>query len=120
MCSGVDGGGPLLGTAGGFVADVNPRTTTSALDSDTDNDGFSDGQEDTNHNGAIDGAESDPNNAASTPQAVQKVPFIPGWGLVLLACVLTVMMARRQRGLGKSFGGHKMIVSVSHNSGTVG
>ena len=93
-----DGGGPLLGTAGGFVADVNPRTTTSALDSDTDNDGFSDGQEDTNHNGAIDGAESDPNNAASTPQAVQKVPFIPGWALVLLACVLTVMMARRQRG----------------------
>ena len=71
---------------------------TNPLDADSDDDGLTDGAEDASHNGAIDGAESGPNNAAFTPQAVQKVSFIPGLALVLLACVLTVVMARRQRG----------------------
>jgi hypothetical protein len=91
-----DGAGPLLGTNGGvFVPDANPLTTTAATDADTDNDGFSDGQEDTNRNGALDPGESDPNSTASTPATAQTVPFAPWWALILFACLM--LFATRQR-----------------------
>lgn len=59
------------------------ETNTSDVD---DDDGFSDGQEDTHHNGAIDAGESDPNNAAFTPTAAHKVPFVPWWARLLFVC----------------------------------
>ena len=49
-------------------------TTTDPLDPDSDEDGFSDGQEDKNHNGQIDPGESNPNDALSKP--VRAMPHI--------------------------------------------
>jgi subtilase family protein/Leucine Rich Repeat (LRR) protein/dockerin type I repeat protein len=58
-----DGDGPLLGTDTSiFIPDADPTTTTDPLNSDTDGDGLSDGQEDTNHNGMFDPGELDPNH----------------------------------------------------------
>ena len=53
------------GTAGSFVGDADSgTTTTSAILSDTDTGGTSDGDEDANGNGIVDGDETDPNNSA--------------------------------------------------------
>ena len=61
-----DGGGLLLGTNTNiFIPDADPTTTTDPRDSDTDNDGLSDGEEDANHNGRIDTGETDPNDPLS-------------------------------------------------------
>nr|WP_319396241.1 hypothetical protein [uncultured Desulfobacter sp.] len=49
--------------AAGFIADMDPTSTTNPLNWDTDGDGLSDGQEDTNANGRVDDGESDPNDA---------------------------------------------------------
>ena len=43
-----------------FVADVDPTTTTSVNDADTDDDGLLDGVEDSNGDGAVDALESNP------------------------------------------------------------
>jgi len=51
-------------TAGNFVADADPTTTTDPTLADTDTGGVRDGLEDANHNGAIDAGETDPNNPA--------------------------------------------------------
>jgi len=49
-------------TAGNFIADEDPSTTTDPLDPDTDDDGVPDGDEDANQNGMVDPGESDPND----------------------------------------------------------
>ncbi|MCU0467176.1 MAG: hypothetical protein MUF58_01125 [Arcicella sp.] len=50
-----DGAGPILGTnTTTFIPDADSTTTTDPLDSDSDNDGLSDGTEDTNKNGKQD------------------------------------------------------------------
>lgn len=54
-----------LGTdesAGFYIADADPTTTTDPLVADTDMDTFPDGTEDANGNGRIDEGESDPND----------------------------------------------------------
>ena len=51
-------------SAGNFVPDADPTTTTDPLDPDTDRGGVPDGVEDTNKNGRIDPGERDPNNPA--------------------------------------------------------
>jgi len=58
-----------------FQPDLDPTTTTDALDDDTDEDGSPDGDEDKNHNGRVDKGETDP--------AVPKVKTMP-WILLLL------------------------------------
>nr|WP_321401318.1 carboxypeptidase regulatory-like domain-containing protein [uncultured Desulfobacter sp.] len=55
----------LPADADGFIADMDPTSTTNPLNWDTDGDGLSDGQEDTNANGRVDEGESDPGDAAS-------------------------------------------------------
>jgi Cys-rich repeat protein len=50
-------------SAGNFIPDANPESTTDPLNPDTDAGGVSDGDEDTNLNGAIDEGERDPNKA---------------------------------------------------------
>ena len=45
-----------------FQPDLDPSTTTDPLDSDSDDDGWLDGEEDANHNGRVDGGERDPNH----------------------------------------------------------
>jgi hypothetical protein len=47
-------------TAGHFVPDADPTTTTDPLDPDTDGGGTPDGYEDIDHDGAIDEGECDP------------------------------------------------------------
>ncbi len=56
--------------AGLFVPDADPTTTTSPVDSDTDDGTVLDGAEDTNHNGRIDVGERDPNNPADDVPAL--------------------------------------------------
>jgi outer membrane protein OmpA-like peptidoglycan-associated protein len=51
-------------TAGNFVPDADPSTTTFQLVPDTDDGGVPDGTEDTNRNGRIDEGELDPNDPA--------------------------------------------------------
>ena len=51
------------GTAASFVPDSEQASKTDPLDIDSDNDGFSDGQEDANGNGAVDADETDPVDA---------------------------------------------------------
>ena len=43
-----------------FQPDLDPKTTTNPLKSDTDGDGISDGEEDLNHNGKFDSGETEP------------------------------------------------------------
>ena len=45
---------------GYFIVDEDPLTTTSHINSDSDNDGLDDGIEDKNYNGAVDFAETNP------------------------------------------------------------
>ena len=65
--------GDILGTdatAGLFTPDADMgRTTTNPLNTDTDGDGFSDGEEDTNANGRVDEGETDPNDPEDPGQA---------------------------------------------------
>ncbi|WP_319574437.1 fibronectin type III domain-containing protein [uncultured Desulfobacter sp.] len=51
-------------SAGHFIADADPTTTSDPTDADTDDDGIIDGNEDKNYNGLIESAlgETDPNN----------------------------------------------------------
>ncbi len=59
-----------------FAADVDPNSTTSHTEPDTDGDGADDGAEDPNHNGQLDIGELDPNdplNLASSPDEVAEV-----------------------------------------------
>ena len=51
-------------SAGNFVPDADPGTTTNPLLEDTDGGGIHDGGEDSNHDGALDLGERDPNNPA--------------------------------------------------------
>jgi hypothetical protein len=51
-------------SAGGFVPDADPSTTTSMVNPDTDRGGIADGVEDFNLNGAIDDGELNPNAGA--------------------------------------------------------
>ena len=60
-----------------FKPYLDPTTTTSPLDDDSDNDGLLDGEEDANHNGRVDSSEDNPNR--SNRQAV------PGISLLLLS-----------------------------------
>jgi outer membrane protein OmpA-like peptidoglycan-associated protein len=48
-------------TAGTFVPDADPTTTTNPLDADTDDGGIDDGDEDKNGNGKVDTGETNPN-----------------------------------------------------------
>jgi uncharacterized repeat protein (TIGR01451 family)/MYXO-CTERM domain-containing protein len=58
-----DGGGPLEGTdLGVFIPDADDNTTTDPTDMYSDEDGWTDGQEDVNFNGQVDQDETDPNN----------------------------------------------------------
>jgi len=54
-------------SAGFFVADTDPSTTTDPTDADSDEDGILDGNEDKNHDGLVDpsGGETDPGNPDS-------------------------------------------------------
>lgn len=52
-------------SAGFFIADTDPATTTDPLSADTDNDGIIDGNEDQNINGLVDSSETDPNDPDS-------------------------------------------------------
>ena len=72
-----DGDGPLLGTdITLFQPDLDPLSVTDSLDTDTDGDDFSDGEEDANHNGRIDVGEMNPN--AVNPRIISiEPPF--GW-----------------------------------------
>jgi len=45
-----------------FVADEDPSTHTDPLDSDSDDDDLTDGQEDADHDGKRDETETDPND----------------------------------------------------------
>jgi uncharacterized protein (TIGR03382 family) len=51
-------------SAGFFIADADPATTTSMLDADSDNGGVTDGLEDANIDGRVDEREIDPNDGA--------------------------------------------------------
>jgi len=51
-------------SAGNYIPDANPATTTNPLDPDTDDGGIKDGSEDTNKNGRVDAPERNPNNPA--------------------------------------------------------
>jgi len=63
-----DGDGPLLGTnTDVFVPDADPFTGTDPTDDDTDDDGFTDGQEDTNYNGRLDAEETNPSDPSYRP-----------------------------------------------------
>jgi hypothetical protein len=91
-----DGNGPLLGTNPQlFVADADPTRTTSALDADTDADGFADGNEDLNRNGRVDDGESDPSDANSVPAVSAKVPVFPA-PVLALALVTFALLGLRQ------------------------
>ena len=50
-----------------FRPDLDPGTTTLALDADSDGDGWADGEEDTNGNGLLDEGETDANDDTSPP-----------------------------------------------------
>jgi subtilisin family serine protease len=58
-----------------FQPDLDPTTTTDPLSSDSDNDAYSDGDEDKNHNGRVDQGETNPADDASKPMGT--LPFIP-------------------------------------------
>lgn len=60
-------------TAGNFVPDLDPNTSTNPNLADTDMDTFDDGVEDANGNGRIDDGESDPNDPADPG-----IPCTPG------------------------------------------
>ena len=91
-----DGNGPLLGTnLQNFVADADPTRTTSALDPDSDADGYADGNEDVNRNGRVDGGESDPSDANSVPAVSAKVPSFPA-PVLTLALVVFALLGLRQ------------------------
>jgi outer membrane protein OmpA-like peptidoglycan-associated protein len=58
---------PPTGTdvsAGHFVPDADPQTTTSPVDADSDDGGVRDGSEDRDHDGQMDSGETNPNNPA--------------------------------------------------------
>lgn len=61
-------------SAGHYVTDQDPLTTTGPLLADTDGGGAPDGAEDRNVNGAVDVGESDPENAADDPVCASSVP----------------------------------------------
>ena len=64
-----DGSGPLLGTDDSiFIIDADPFTRTSPNLSDTDGDGFTDGEEDKNYNGALETGETDPKDLLDFPE----------------------------------------------------
>jgi hypothetical protein len=91
-----DGNGPLLGTHPQlFVADADPTQTTSALDADSDADGYADGNEDLNRNGRVDAGESDPTDANSVPAVSAKVPGFPA-PVLALALVMFAFLGLRQ------------------------
>ncbi len=54
---------PYRGTADGFEPDADPATTTSPIDTDSDDDGLSDGVEDLNRDGMAEGLETDASTA---------------------------------------------------------
>ena len=58
-------------TAGSFVPDADPGTTTNPTDPDTDDGGVPDGQEDVNGNGAVDEGERDPNDPTDDNPAAE-------------------------------------------------
>ena len=49
-------------TGASFLPDADPTTTTNPLDTDSDDDRLSDGEEDASGDGAVDATETDPNN----------------------------------------------------------
>ncbi len=63
-------GKAYAGTAGTFVGDADPATTTNPNNPDTDGGTVPDGTEDANHNGRIDAGETDPNNPADDKPVV--------------------------------------------------
>ena len=91
-----DGNGPLLGTnLQDFVADADPTRTTSALDPDSDADGYADGNEDLNRNGRVDAGESDPSDGSSVPAVSAKVPSFPA-PVLAIALVMFALLGLRQ------------------------
>lgn len=54
-------------SAGSFVADADPDSTTDPRNSDSDSDDVLDGVEDANGNGAVDPGEADPEDNSSVP-----------------------------------------------------
>ena len=94
-----DGGGPLLGTDGGaFIADADAgATVTDPLASDTDGDGFIDGDEDLNADGQVDGDETDPLDPLSFPvTGTQQIP-LPLWALLILVLSMAGLGCWRTR-----------------------
>jgi hypothetical protein len=72
-----------------FVADADPASTTSPIDSDTDGDGSSDREEDLNLNGRVDAGETDPEDPQSYPFTDDgEVPFLPPIAYALLTLLL--------------------------------
>jgi large repetitive protein len=55
-------------SAGRFVPDADPSTTTNPFEDDSDGGGVRDGAEDPNHNGRIDAGETNPNDPADDGQ----------------------------------------------------
>jgi hypothetical protein len=93
-----DGAGPLLGTdAAVFIPDADPSSTTDPIDSDSDGDGLSDGEEDLNANGRVDAGESDPNDPVSPGEEPAQVPAASPVALVLAAGLLMALQAYRRK-----------------------
>ncbi len=68
---------PSAGTdtsAGAFVADSDPGTTTDPVDADSDGGGAPDGAEDRDADGAVDAGETDPNDALDDPLCAATAP----------------------------------------------
>ena len=85
----------IAGTDTGiFIPDLDTATTTDPTETDTDEDGFTDGQEDLNANGRIDSGESNPDDISSIPESTS-VP-LPGWlVLMLMLNIFWIMHSQR-------------------------
>ncbi|MFO0727237.1 MAG: MYXO-CTERM sorting domain-containing protein, partial [Myxococcota bacterium] len=73
-------------SAGHFVADADPTTTTDPTKADTDGDQLSDGVEDANHDGKIELGESDPLDPMSTVGCMADMSCPSGQACTALAC----------------------------------
>jgi hypothetical protein len=62
-------------SAGHFIVDTDPLSTTDPLDNDSDGGGAPDGAEDRNTNGAVDGGETDPENPLDDPACAGVTPL---------------------------------------------
>jgi MYXO-CTERM domain-containing protein len=93
-------------SAGNFVPDADPLTTTDPTEEDTDHGGVDDGFEDRDHDGQIDPGETDPNNwiddggsglGAAGCGCRAGGPATSARGVLLALLAVGVLLARRRR-----------------------